>query len=201
MTKKEYYNICGLSPKWHESTFKDYSNDKEAKEKVLTLVNDYGKYEKYPKGVGGFLVGSNGTGKTFLMHLSMKEFIMRKIPCRIYNMDILVSAFCGAWYNEADKLFIEAAKKIPILGIDDLSKEYKSLRDDNKDIVTVAFDNLLRYRVQKQLPTWFTSNLNPEKISDYYSPDIASMLCECALIIPVAGRDYRKKIQQKLQSI
>ena len=70
---KEYYLHCGIKSAWHEKSLKDFTNDTEAHAYVVKYLKKASAAAK--DGLGLYLWGSNGTGKSHLMNCSFKELI------------------------------------------------------------------------------------------------------------------------------
>jgi len=193
MTKTEYYLLCGIYKRWHNRTLANYDND----DKTLKRVKRYIKNSKthLDSGVGIYFYGDNGVGKSHLMNAAFKELIEQKYSVRVISLSDLVTKFAEAWYDDAAKDEFELLKTRDFVGIEEIGKEFRSSLKDadskNEDLIVTVLDNILRYRLQNCLPTWFTSNLAPSDVKDKYSQDIFSMLKECAVPILVKGVDYR----------
>lgn len=74
---------------------------------------------------------------------------------------------------------------VRILIIDDLGKEYGSKYDD------ASFDEILRIRYDRSLPTIITTNVKLEDWEDKYSDAMASFAKEAFNRVPVTGKDLR----------
>lgn len=115
---KEYYLYCGIKTGWHEKSLDDFTNDEEA----LSAVRKYLKNSRdaAKKGLGLYLWGSNGTGKSHLMNCSFKELIAKGNKVRIYSMDEIVDKFTSSWYSDEDKKELDnVLRNIDFLGIDE----------------------------------------------------------------------------------
>lgn len=194
MTKSDYLIHCGVTKKWHEKSFSDFDNDSLAKKEVLEYLKNH--KSAFNKGIGLFLYGNNGVGKTLLLNLSFMQLIEKEYRVRIIALSDLVSLFMNAWYNDADLQALNYIKRVPFLGIEELNKEYKKfskLSDDSTNSPAIqAIDSILRFRLQNCLPTWFTSNTQPADVKEHYTNDIVSMLNEMVYPILVKGEDKRK---------
>lgn len=196
MTREGYYQYCGIYRKWHTHSFADFTNDTVSKEKVLKYLHSYRKAVK--DGVGLFLYGDNGVGKSLLMNLSFMDLIEKRQKVRIVALSELIGIFTGSWYEEEKRDALDLIRNVAFLGIEEIGKEFRSTFQDkdskNSDLIVTVLDNILRYRVQNNLPTWFTSNLSPKLIESKYSHDIFSMLKEHCVPIKVTGEDFRNNI-------
>lgn len=195
---EEYYLYCGIKVGWHSKTFSEYSNDKEALKKVQSYLSDY--QTNYKDGIGLYLWGSNGTGKSHLMNVAFKELISKKCKVRIYSMDEIVDKFTSSWYSDVEKKELNnVLRNIDFLGIDEFGKNV----DQNgnpiylPDLVKRAMESIIRFRVQMKKPIWFASNTDPKYVKEVFSEDISSLLNEAVVPICVRGGDYRQVIQKQ----
>ena len=195
---KEYYLYCGIKTGWHEKTLEDFENDPEA----LSMVKKYLKKSKTVarEGLGVYLYGANGTGKSHLMNCSFKQLIEKGHKVRIYSMDEIVDKFTSSWYSDEDKKDLDnVLRNIDFLGIDEFGKIVD--KDGNPvylpELVKRVMESVVRFRVQMNKPIWFASNTDPKFVKDVFSEDIASLLNEAVVAICVRGGDFRKEIQLK----
>jgi DNA replication protein DnaC len=75
---------------------------------------------------------------------------------------------------------------VRILVLDDLGKEYGSKYDDT------SFDEVLRARYDKALPTIITTNVNREKWAGQYGEAMGSFAFEAFHRVRIQGQDLRK---------
>lgn len=78
------------------------------------------------------------------------------------------------------------ALNVRILVLDDLGKEYGSKYDDT------SFDEILRSRYDKALPTIITTNVLREDWKKQYSAAMGSFAYEAFHRVPIIGKDLRK---------
>lgn len=195
---KEYYLYCGIKSGWHSKGLSDFTNDDEALEAVV-------KYLKSSKdvsedGIGLYLWGSNGTGKSHLMNCAFKELISKGYNVRIYSMDEIVDKFTSSWYSDEDKRELDnVLRNINFLGIDEFGKNVDAKGNPVylPDLVKRVMESVIRFRVQMNKPIWFASNTDPKFVKDVFSEDIASLLREAVVPVCVRGGDFRKEIQRK----
>lgn len=195
---KEYYLYCGIKSGWHEKSLDDFVNDPEA----LTQIKKYLKKSRVvaKEGLGIYLWGSNGTGKSHLMNCSFKKLIENNHKVRIYSMDEIVDKFTSSWYSDEDKKDLDnVLRNIDFLGIDEFGKNVD--KDGNPiylpELVKRVMESVIRFRIQMNKPIWFSSNTDPKFVKDVFSEDIASLLREAVVPICVRGEDFRKEIQRK----
>lgn len=195
---KEYLLYCGIKVSWHSKSLDDFENDPDA----LSAVKKYLKKSKevVSDGIGVYLWGANGTGKSHLMNCCFKELLKKKHKVRIYSMDEIVDKFTSSWYSDEDKKDLDnVLRNIDFLGIDEFGKNVD--KDGNPvylpDLVKRVMESVIRYRVQMQKPIWFASNTDPKFVKEVFSEDIASLLNEAVIAVCVRGNDFRKEIQRK----
>lgn len=197
----EYYLHCGIKAGWHEKELSNFTNDGKA----LSVVKKYLKDSKelYHNGLGLYLWGANGTGKSHLMNCSFKELISKGYRVRVCSMDEIVNKFTSSWYSDADRWELDdILRHIDFLGIDEFGKNVD--KDGNPvylpDLVKRVMESVIRFRVQMNKPIWFASNTDPKFVKDVFSEDIASLLREAVVPVCVRGDDYRREIQRENKS-
>jgi DNA replication protein DnaC len=118
-----------------------------------------------------------------IYYMTYPEFLSRKKSTfdadpvdkreMIYELDGLHGRCKFDWLN------------VRILIIDDLGKEYGSKYDDT------SFDEILRLRYDKGLPTIVTTNVRLENWEDQYREAMASFAHEAFIRVPIIGSDLR----------
>lgn len=193
--KEQYLMYCGIKRKWLSKSLEGYANDTEAR----SVVEQYLKNadDALKKGVGLYLWGSNGTGKTHLMNCAFMELINKGYKVRVYSMDEIVDKFTSSWYSDGEKYDLNnTLRNIDFLAIDEFGKNVD--KDGNPvylpDLVKRVMESVIRFRVQMNKPIWFASNTDPKYVKEVFSEDTASLLREAVVPVCVKGGDYRKVI-------
>lgn len=137
-----------------------YKTDKD-RFKVLKWLTDFLRnYESGIKGKGLYLHGNFGCGKTYLIAAVFNELAKSHYKSSIiFWPEFLRQAF----YDDFNAKF-EYVKKIPLLLIDDIGAE--GLTAWNRDEILCP---LLQYRMDNNLTTFFTSNLNLKELEAHLS--------------------------------
>lgn len=195
---KEYYLFCGIKSGLHGKTLDDFTNDEDALEKVKAYVRK--SRSMYRDGLGLYLWGSNGTGKTHLMSCSFMALISKGYKVRLFSMDEIVDKFTSSWYSDEDKHELNnILRNIDFLGIDEFGKNVD--KDGNPvylpDLVKRVMESVIRFRVQMNKPIWITSNTDPKFVNEVFSEDVASLLNEAVVPVCVRGADFRKTILKR----
>lgn len=142
-----------------------YRNDKnrvEFMKYVNTFVEGLLKNAS-PKGI--YLHGSYGTGKTYLIAALFNELAKKNIKSAIIYVPeflrVLKSSF-GSGSDFEEKY--DYIKKVPLLLLDDIGAEYLTpwARDE-------ILGTILQYRMDEELPTFFTSNMNLTQLEEHFS--------------------------------
>lgn len=116
--------------------------------------------ESGKKSKGLYLHGNFGCGKTYLIAAIFNELAKNNYKsCIIFWPEFLRQAF----YDDFNEKF-EFVKKVPILLIDDIGAE--GLTAWNRDEILCP---LLQYRMDNELTTFFTSNLNIKELESHLS--------------------------------
>lgn len=195
---KEYCLYCGIKSSWHEKSLDDFTNDDEAFNAVRKYISHTNEMLK--EGIGLYLWGSNGTGKSHLMNCSFIDLICQGKNVRVYSMDEIVDKFTSSWYSDEDKKELDnVLRNIDFLGIDEFGKNVD--KDGNPmylpELVKRVMESIIRFRVQMHKPIWFASNTDPKFVKDVFSEDIASLLREAVVPVCVRGGDFRREIQKR----
>lgn len=155
----------------------------------------------YKDGLGLFLCGKNGSGKTLAACLIGKEGIKKGYTTRFTFLNEIISAFTDSMYNK--ELREELQKDIlgvDFLILDDIDKCY--LGKDSQYINSIL-DNLFRQRVQNNLPMLITANKTMEEIlksqDSTYSKSLLSLFNESVQSIVFLEGDYRDKIKSSIK--
>lgn len=194
--ESEHLVSLGILKKWHSLSFDNFTNDGEALKQSIDYVTRSDKFKS--EGVGFFYWGANGTGKSLLLNSVFKRLVFQRNKVRIIPFYDLITLHIKSWTDSDASLLLNHYKKVDYLGIEEIGKE---LQAKESSVASTVLDNILRYRVQMNLPTFFTSNKKPSDIDKLYTADISSMLKECCIAIQVTGEDYREKIKHKNKTI
>ena len=149
LSKKRRVRLIGM-PKdmvdisWDDVLLDD-ANRIKAYQAVATFISDY------PNQGGVYLYGQFGVGKSFMMAAMANELAEKGISTTLIHYPSFISDNSGF-----DDLKAQAneVKKTEVLVLDDMGAESNNdwIRDNILQVI-------LQYRMQENLPTFFTSNL------------------------------------------
>ena len=137
-----------------------YKTDKKRFEVINYLMDFLEDYEKDKTMKGLYLHGNFGCGKTYLIAAIFNELARVGYKSSIvFWPEFLRQAF----YDDFNEKF-DYVKKVPLLLIDDIGAE--GLTSWNRDEILCP---LLQYRMDNNLATFFTSNLNLKELEIHLS--------------------------------
>lgn len=115
--------------------------------------------EEKPKGL--YLNGSFGTGKTYLIASLFNELAKRGVRSALVYYPEFLRSLKESFDTDYKEKF-QYIKKVPVLLLDDIGAEVVSSwgRDE-------ILGSILQYRMEENLPTFFTSNLNLEELEEH----------------------------------
>jgi DNA replication protein DnaC len=183
---KHYLN-AGIGVTYQRLDFDDYKGPTGA----LTGIEKYlQRHEKYVRrGMGMYLTGSYGTGKTMLANLVVKELVKFGYTAWSTTFSQTVEMFTAGWSDKAEKDYFQRKFiNSEILLLDDVGRE---LRGTRINLAETTFDAILRQRVQAGRPTIITTNLTPADLEQGYGAAILSLIREKSLEQVLNGNDFR----------
>lgn len=146
------------------ASMKDIYKDDTTRLEVIKWLKEFiTNYHKERPTKGLFLNGNFGSGKTYLIAAMFNELAKKGVQSAIiYWPEYLRSL--KASFNENFGEKFEYIQKIPLLLIDDIGAENTTswARDE-------ILGPILQYRMQEELPTFFTSNLSINDLEKHFS--------------------------------
>ena len=129
---------------------------------ALAFIDAYQEQpQKFHKGM--YLQGKFGVGKTFLLAAIANELAANGFKSTLVHFPSFAVEIKSAIGENNTKQLIDEIKKAPVLMLDDIGAEQLSswLRDDVLGVI-------LQYRMQEELPTFFSSNLAMAQLESEY---------------------------------
>lgn len=138
-----------------------YTDDKNRLEAIKYLTTFIKKYENKEKVKGLYLTGNFGCGKTYLVSAMFNELAKKGIKsCIVYYPELLRKL--KESFGEDFKDIFNKVRNSEILLLDDIGAE--TTTNWNRDEI---LGTILQYRMQENLPTFFTSNLSLKELEDH----------------------------------
>jgi primosomal protein DnaI len=130
------------------------SERKEAFQEAFKFINEF---EDNPKNFhqGLYLQGTFGVGKTYLLGAIANSLAEKGFQTTLVHFPTFAVEMKQSIQKDTVGEKLDAVKKAPILMLDDIGADSMSswVRDDILGVI-------LQYRMQEQLPTFFSSNFN-----------------------------------------
>lgn len=153
--------------------------------------------EHVSNGMGLFLFGPTGTGKT---HLAQAALVKAVTDNKLSGIFITADRYLDMFYEETrnngelsegysdPNLLMYMRRTFDILVLDALGSE-RMTTDFARSALAALIDN--RYEEQKTII--ITSVLTPNTISSRYGTRLASIILDSTFVIETAGTDYRMR--------
>lgn len=143
---------------------KDYDQTKR-QDVLMAALAFIDAYQEQPQEFhkGMYLQGKFGVGKTFLLAAIANELAANGFKSTLVHFPSFAVEIKSAIGENNTKQLIDEIKKAPVLMLDDIGAEQLSswLRDDVLGVI-------LQYRMQEELPTFFSSNLAMAQLESEY---------------------------------
>ena len=160
---KENVTSFELPLRIKNASMKDvYKDDKpriELVKKMKEFKDSYLKGEN-PKGI--YLYGNFGSGKSYLISALFNDLAEKGIKSVIVHVPELIRSIKDSFDKDYSDIFDEVMNT-PLLLLDDIGAEY--LTQWSRDEV---LEPILQYRMDQELPTFFTSNYSIDEIEKHF---------------------------------
>lgn len=148
-----------------QATMKDFATDDEGRLEAINLAMEFiTHYEEGKVQKGLYLYGPFGVGKTYIFGAIANELAKRRVSSMIVYVPEFFRELKGSIQNNTLDEKLDAVKNVPVLMLDDIGAESMSswVRDD-------ILSPILQYRMQENLPIFFTSNFNFEELTHHFT--------------------------------
>lgn len=145
---------------------KDIYVDDKSRVEVIKYINDYIKNYNKNRLKALYLTGSFGSGKTYLISALFNELAKQNVSSVILYFPEFLRTLKSS-FNDIENSYNERfnyVKNAKLLLIDDIGAE--NLTTWGRDEI---LGTILQYRMQENLPTFFTSNLNMKELEEHLS--------------------------------
>lgn len=179
----------GIPKKWAGITFDGFSK-RPGSEKALTTCINYAR--EFPsvqsRGIGMFLYGPTGSGKTHLAAAIANSILRRGAAVKWWNVTGLYNAIRES-FGKPDEGIISGCKTAGLLILDDLGAEKPT------EWTAATMYDIVNSRIDNVLPTIITSNLTLADLAKTADARLISRLSEKDIFPHIANRatDYRRE--------
>ena len=147
-----------------EASFKNIYKDDNLRLPILKYFKEFmANYKKEDKPKGLYLHGSFGSGKTYLIAALFNEMAHKEVQSVLVYYPEFLRNLKSSFNTDYEQKF-ETIKKAPLLLLDDIGAENETSwsRDE-------ILSPILQYRMEENLPTFFTSNLSLDELEKFFS--------------------------------
>ena len=158
-------DIYKMPKEIREASFKNiYKDDSSRLETIKYLKSFYDNYEDNKKIKGLYLSGNFGCGKTYLVAALFNELAKKGVKSTIVYFPEFLRSLKASFGNTDDNYEerFDVVKEAKLLLLDDIGAE--KLTDWARDEVLGV---ILQYRMEENLPTFFTSNLSMKELEEH----------------------------------
>lgn len=159
-------SIVNLPKSIRKATLENYYRDDDGRmialKKAIEFVANYTETPNiFHKGL--YLSGSFGVGKTYLLGAIANKLAEKGIKVTLVHMPSFAVEIKNSIGKNTTMEKVDALKKAPVLMIDDIGADQLSswFRDDVLGVI-------LQYRMQEELPTFFSSNIALDDLEEFY---------------------------------
>jgi len=186
----KHYLAAGIGMPYQRLNWTDLESEEVAK-----AVEEYVENTEFLKrGVGLFLTGGLGTGKTLAATLCLKKFIRDGFTCFATTFSEMVELYTAGWHSDEERTYFHRkVVESQVLLLDDVGRELKR----KNRLSETTFDSVLRTRVQHGRSTIITTNLSMNELERGYGGAVMSLLSERSIGIEAQGSDYRKRAKER----
>lgn len=164
--------------------------------KTVQVVLDYAKkIDNYlAHGLGLFLHGEHGNGKSLVSSLLLKKLLSEGYDGYWITLDEMLSRYQETWRGGKDERswFDRRMRNVRVLVVDDMGREF-----EGRTTAASSVDTIFRTRVQNGLTTIITTNLTQEKFIARYTNGIESLVTEACIHHEVIGGDWREALRER----
>lgn len=158
---KENVDLFDMPKELKEASFKNLYKDDSSRLPIIKYFNEFiNHYNDDEKPKGLYLTGSFGSGKTYLIAALFNEMAKKKVKSALIYYPEFLRSLKASFQTDYTEKF-NYIKKVPLLLLDDIGAENCSnwSRDE-------ILGPILQYRMESNLPTFFTSNLTIEELEN-----------------------------------
>ena len=157
-------NYYEASEELKKASFKDLYKDDVNRVPILKYITEFIKtYQNKEQVKGLYLNGSFGSGKTYLISALFNDMAKKGYKCAIVYYPEFLRDLKSSFNKDYEEKF-NYIKKADLLLLDDIGAE--NVTSFNRDEV---LGPILQYRMEEDLPTFFTSNLTLEELENNLS--------------------------------
>ena len=160
---KDNMTFYDLPLKIREASIQDIYNDDGSRTEVVKKMKAFkDSYLKNEKTKGIYLYGNFGSGKSYLISALFNDLAKKDVRSVIVHTPELIRSIKDSFDTDYSERF-EEVMHAPLLLLDDIGAEYLTAwsRDE-------VLEPILQYRMDEELPTFFTSNYSIKELEKHF---------------------------------
>ncbi|HDV8362710.1 TPA: ATP-binding protein [Bacillus cereus] len=193
---EKLFSISNLGERFSKSTFESFL-DRNGSETVYKVAVKYVKTFKEWNGESLMLWGEPGNGKTHLAAAIVNELSKKGYIVVFQSVPELLQRIRSTFNNENkenETQIMRALLECDLLILDDIGAEKTT------EWVEEKLFNIIDGRYRKELPTLYTSNLEPKELKNQVGKRSYDRMVETSLTVKNGAASYRREIaKQRLQ--
>lgn len=160
---KENVSIFDLPLRLKDASISNIYTDDKSRVAIIKKMKEFSdSYLKGERPKGIYLYGNFGAGKSYLIASLFNELAKKEIKSVIVHVPELFRMIKESFESDYSERF-DLIKNVPLLLLDDIGAEY--LTPWSRDEV---LEPILQYRMDQELPTFFTSNLDLIELEKHF---------------------------------
>lgn len=188
----KWYSSSGIGSTYQRLSWADYDGPTEIVDQVSKYTDNI--VEFYRQGMGLYLSGDVGVGKTMVLNLVLKHLVHQGYTCFATTFSQMIEMYTAGWTDKDEKHWFQRKfLDSQFLLLDDVGKE----RDTKIALNETTFDSVLRKRVSEGRPTFITTNLDANAVRQGYGASILSLIGEQSVEEVITGEDYRPQANKR----
>lgn len=193
---EKLFSISNLGERFSKSTFESFL-DRNGSETAYKVAVKYVKTFKEWNGESLMLWGEPGNGKTHLAAAIVNELSKKGYIVVFQSVPELLQRIRSTFNNENkenETQIMRALLECDLLILDDIGAEKTT------EWVEEKLFNIIDGRYRKELPTLYTSNLEPKELKNQVGKRSYDRMVETSLTVKNEAASYRREIaKQRLQ--
>lgn len=189
----ESLKLIGIPSNMADKTVDDIITDSFARENLKRFICEYLEKinENFANNRGLYFYGSNGTGKTFMSCLVLREAYRHRFTARRITFAEYCKKYTKSWgAKSADEREMYESELYEFKAAEFLLLEEIGKGVENSTTIPILED-LLRYREDKGYPTLFATNLRIEQVKELYGSSIYSLITGHCIPVKMEEKDRR----------
>lgn len=188
----KWYSVSGIGTTYQRLSWADYEGPQGIIDGIGRYTDNITEFAR--QGMGLYLSGDVGTGKTMISNLILKWLVHQGYTCFSTTFSQMIEMYTAGWTDKEEKQWFQRKfLNSQFLLLDDIGKE----RETKIALNESTFDAVLRQRVSDGRPTMITTNLTAEELQEGYGSAILSLIKEQSLEEVISGDDFRPRANKR----